>query len=112
MAASSPSPPSTVRPEASFCRATSSESSGATPYASRKKAAKTAYGCSPREEHTARRTLTDASRPLGRLLRPEDIAPMVTYLLSDAAQMVTGSVIDFDQTVHGPYGEHVQEVAV
>jgi hypothetical protein len=32
---------------------------------------------------------------------------MVTYLLSDAAQMVTGSVIDFDQTVHGPYGEHV-----
>ena len=54
----------------------------------------------------------DASRPLGRLLRPEDIAPMVTYLLSDAAQMVTGSVIDFDQTVHGPYGEHVQEVAV
>jgi hypothetical protein len=32
---------------------------------------------------------------------------MVTYLLSDAACMVTGSVIDFDQTVHGPYGEHV-----
>jgi NAD(P)-dependent dehydrogenase (short-subunit alcohol dehydrogenase family) len=49
----------------------------------------------------------DASRPLGRLLRPEDIAPMVTYLLSDAARMVTGSVIDFDQTVHGPYGAHV-----
>jgi NAD(P)-dependent dehydrogenase (short-subunit alcohol dehydrogenase family) len=49
----------------------------------------------------------DASRPFGRLLRPDDIAPMVTYLLSDAAQMVTGSVIDFDQTVHGPYGEHV-----
>jgi NAD(P)-dependent dehydrogenase (short-subunit alcohol dehydrogenase family) len=48
-----------------------------------------------------------ASRPFGRLLSPEDIAPMVTYLLSDAAQMVTGSVIDFDQTVHGPYGEHV-----
>jgi NAD(P)-dependent dehydrogenase (short-subunit alcohol dehydrogenase family) len=49
----------------------------------------------------------DAGRPLGRLLRPGDIAPMVTYLLSDAARMVTGSVIDFDQTVHGPYGEHV-----
>ena len=49
----------------------------------------------------------DASRPLGRLLRPDDIAPMVTYLLSDAARMITGSVIDFDQTVHGPYGEHV-----
>ena len=49
----------------------------------------------------------DAGRPFGRLLRPDDIAPMVTYLLSDAAAMVTGSVIDFDQTVHGPYGEHV-----
>jgi NAD(P)-dependent dehydrogenase (short-subunit alcohol dehydrogenase family) len=49
----------------------------------------------------------DASRPFGRLLRPADIAPMVTYLLSDAAEMVTGSVIDFDQTVHGPYGAHV-----
>ncbi len=50
----------------------------------------------------------DASRPLGRLLRPQDIAPMVTYLLSDASAMVTGSVIDFDQTVLGPYGEHAQ----
>jgi NAD(P)-dependent dehydrogenase (short-subunit alcohol dehydrogenase family) len=49
----------------------------------------------------------DSGRPLGRLLRPGDIAPMVTYLLSDAAEMITGSVIDFDQTVHGPYGEHV-----
>ena len=48
----------------------------------------------------------DAGRPFGRLLRPGDIAPMVTYLLSDAAAMVTGSVIDFDQTVHGPYGDH------
>jgi NAD(P)-dependent dehydrogenase (short-subunit alcohol dehydrogenase family) len=53
----------------------------------------------------------DAARPLGRLLRPGDIAPMVTYLLSDAARMVTGSVIDFDQTVHGPYGEHAWPVA-
>jgi NAD(P)-dependent dehydrogenase (short-subunit alcohol dehydrogenase family) len=57
------------------------------------------------------RAAADASRPFGRLLAPEDIAPMVTYLLSDAAAMVTGSVIDFDQTVHGPYGEHVAAVA-
>jgi NAD(P)-dependent dehydrogenase (short-subunit alcohol dehydrogenase family) len=53
----------------------------------------------------------DAGRPLGRLLRPYDIAPMATYLLSDAACMVTGSVIDFDQTVVGPYGEHVAPAA-
>ena len=37
---------------------------------------------------------------------------MVTYLLSDAAQMVTGSVIDFDQTVHGPYGDHARPATV
>ncbi len=48
----------------------------------------------------------DATRPLGRLLRADDITPMVTYLLSEAAKMVTGSVIDFDQTVHGAYGPH------
>ena len=53
----------------------------------------------------------DASRPFGRLLRPGDIAPMATYLLREAARMVTGSVMDFDQTVHGPYGAHVAEVA-
>jgi NAD(P)-dependent dehydrogenase (short-subunit alcohol dehydrogenase family) len=53
----------------------------------------------------------DASRPFGRLLRPQDIAPMATYLLSDAAAMVTGSVVDFDQTVHGPYGAHATAVA-
>jgi NAD(P)-dependent dehydrogenase (short-subunit alcohol dehydrogenase family) len=52
-----------------------------------------------------------ASRPFGRLLCPDDIAPMVTYLLSDSAQMVTGSVMDFDQTVHGPYGGHVAPAA-
>jgi NAD(P)-dependent dehydrogenase (short-subunit alcohol dehydrogenase family) len=57
------------------------------------------------------RAAADAASPFGRLLRPEDIAPMVTYLLSDAAAMVTGSVIDFDQTVHGPYGEHVAATA-
>ena len=37
-----------------------------------------------------------AGRPLGRLLRPEDIAPMVTYLLSDAADMVHGVTLPID----------------
>ncbi len=30
--------------------------------------------------------------------------------ISDAAQMITGALIDFDQTVLGPYGEHVATV--
>jgi NAD(P)-dependent dehydrogenase (short-subunit alcohol dehydrogenase family) len=51
-----------------------------------------------------------AARPFGRLLHPDtDIAPMATYLLSDAGAMITGSVIDLDQTVNGPYGEHVAQ---
>ena len=53
------------------------------------------------------REAADAASPLGRLMVPDDIAPMVTYLLSDSARMVTGAVIDFDQTVHGPYGPHM-----
>jgi len=39
--------------------------------------------------------------PFGRLLRPEDPVELVAYLLSDAAKMMTGSLIDFDQTVIG-----------
>jgi NAD(P)-dependent dehydrogenase (short-subunit alcohol dehydrogenase family) len=48
--------------------------------------------------------LANAARPFGRILHPKDIAPMVTYLLGDQAQMMTGSIIDLDQTIHGPYG--------
>ncbi|MEM7800514.1 MAG: SDR family oxidoreductase [Chloroflexota bacterium] len=48
----------------------------------------------------------DATRPLGRILRPGDIAPMVTFLLSSQASMVTGSVIEWDQTmIMGPRSE-------
>jgi NAD(P)-dependent dehydrogenase (short-subunit alcohol dehydrogenase family) len=47
--------------------------------------------------------LANASRPFGRLLQPRDIAPMVTYLLSNQAQMMTGALIDLDQTIQGTY---------
>lgn len=36
----------------------------------------------------------DASVPLGRILRPEDVAATVCFLLSAASSMTTGSVID------------------
>jgi NAD(P)-dependent dehydrogenase (short-subunit alcohol dehydrogenase family) len=39
--------------------------------------------------------------PFKRLLRPHDVAGITTYLLSDAAEMMTGSLIDFDQNVVG-----------
>lgn len=36
----------------------------------------------------------DANVPLGRILRPADVAPTVVFLLSDASTMMTGSIID------------------
>ena len=36
----------------------------------------------------------DANVPLGRILRPADVAPMVVFLLSDASSMMTGSIVD------------------
>jgi NAD(P)-dependent dehydrogenase (short-subunit alcohol dehydrogenase family) len=41
--------------------------------------------------------------PFGRLGDPDEIADMVAFLLSDASGVVTGSVIDWDQTILGPH---------
>lgn len=42
--------------------------------------------------------------PLGRLGDPAEIAHMAVFLLSDRSGVVTGSVIDWDQTVPGAQG--------
>ncbi|WP_333673013.1 SDR family oxidoreductase [Elioraea tepidiphila] len=42
-------------------------------------------------------------QPFGRLIRPRDVAGLAVYLLSDAAEMMTGALIDFDQNVMGAY---------
>lgn len=44
------------------------------------------------------------AQPFGRLIEPRDVAGLAVYLLSDAAEMMTGSLIDFDQNVIGAYG--------
>jgi NAD(P)-dependent dehydrogenase (short-subunit alcohol dehydrogenase family) len=46
----------------------------------------------------------DAAAPMGRINRPDDLAEMVVFLLSDRSGVVTGSVIDWDQTVQGGQG--------
>jgi NAD(P)-dependent dehydrogenase (short-subunit alcohol dehydrogenase family) len=43
----------------------------------------------------------EASQPFGRLIRPDDVSTLALYLLSDAAQMMTGALIDLDQNVMG-----------
>lgn len=39
--------------------------------------------------------------PAGRLASPDDVSGLAVLLLSDASGVVTGSVVDWDQTVHG-----------
>jgi NAD(P)-dependent dehydrogenase (short-subunit alcohol dehydrogenase family) len=59
---------------------------------------KTAHGLGEDWKETISRT-----RPFGRLLRPEEIARAICFLASDESAIVTGSIVDFDQTVIGAY---------
>jgi len=47
--------------------------------------------------------MAEAKQPYGRLLSTEDVANAVLFLISAESGVVTGSVIDFDQTVIGTY---------
>ena len=40
----------------------------------------------------------------GCTIEPRDVAGLAVYLLSAAAAMMTGALIDFDQNVMGAYG--------
>jgi NAD(P)-dependent dehydrogenase (short-subunit alcohol dehydrogenase family) len=44
--------------------------------------------------------------PFGRLILPEDVAGLCTYLVTPSAQMMTGAVIDFEQMPVGTYDVH------
>jgi NAD(P)-dependent dehydrogenase (short-subunit alcohol dehydrogenase family) len=45
----------------------------------------------------------EPAQPFGRILRAKDVAMLAIYLLSRDAEMMTGSLIDFDQHVLGAY---------
>jgi NAD(P)-dependent dehydrogenase (short-subunit alcohol dehydrogenase family) len=45
--------------------------------------------------------LAEASRPWGRLVKPWEVANAVAFCLSDESGMMTGNLIDVDQTVRG-----------
>ena len=44
--------------------------------------------------------------PAGRLIAPEDIADLVAYLCSPSAQMMNGTIIDFEQMPQGMFRSH------
>lgn len=43
----------------------------------------------------------EAAQPFGRLLKPDEVARAVAFLASDESGLMTGSIIDFDQSVVG-----------
>ena len=49
------------------------------------------------------REAAEAAQPTGRLLKPEEAARAVAFLASEESGMMTGSIIDFDQSVSGCY---------
>lgn len=45
----------------------------------------------------------EREQPLGRLVKPLEVAQVVTFLLSERSGLMTGSIIDFDQQVLGTH---------
>ena len=49
----------------------------------------------------------EAGQPFGRLLKPAEVARAIAFLASDESGMMTGAVVDFDQSVAGAGGQPV-----
>ena len=67
-----------------------------------------------RSEHGAKDGwLTDAesAQPFGRLLKTAEVAKAIAFMISDESGMMTGSLVDFDQSVLGCYDEPPQPKA-
>ncbi len=45
--------------------------------------------------------LAEAERPMGRLVKPWEVANLIAFCLSDASGLLTGNLIDVDQSVQG-----------
>ena len=43
----------------------------------------------------------EAAMPFGRLIKPDDVADLAAFLLSDHSGLMTGSVIDHEQWIAG-----------
>lgn len=47
----------------------------------------------------------EASQPMGQLVKPDQLASLIAYILSPESGVMTGSMIDYDQVVRGAYPE-------
>ncbi|WP_151720529.1 SDR family oxidoreductase [Gemmobacter serpentinus] len=47
----------------------------------------------------------EAKQPMGMLVKPPHVAELASFMLSEASGVMTGALVDFDQTVSGAYPE-------
>jgi NAD(P)-dependent dehydrogenase (short-subunit alcohol dehydrogenase family) len=47
----------------------------------------------------------EAARPMGQLAKPDELAGLVSYMLSPASGVMTGALVDYDQWVPGAQPE-------
>jgi hypothetical protein len=45
----------------------------------------------------------EKNQPFGRLLKTDEVARGIAFLCSEESGMMTGSIIDFDQSILGCY---------
>jgi NAD(P)-dependent dehydrogenase (short-subunit alcohol dehydrogenase family) len=50
-------------------------------------------------------TEAEANAPMGQLIKPDQLAGLVTYMLSPQAGVMTGALVDYDQIVADAYPE-------
>ena len=50
--------------------------------------------------------IASAAQPFGRLIEVDDVARAVAYMASDESGLLTGAVIDYDQTIIGTIDEN------
>jgi NAD(P)-dependent dehydrogenase (short-subunit alcohol dehydrogenase family) len=43
----------------------------------------------------------EAGQPTGRLIKPPEVAELIVFLLSERSGMMTGNIVDYDQSVQG-----------
>ena len=46
-----------------------------------------------------------AQSPMGQLVEPDELAPLIAYLLSPSSGLITGAIIDYDQQIIGAVPE-------
>ncbi len=47
----------------------------------------------------------EAGLPMGQLVKPDQVAPLISYLLSPDSGIITGAIIDYDQQIIGAVPE-------